>query len=125
MAQVPVLMREGYDDDKTKLEIAIIENLQREDLNPIDRAKAFERLTKEFHFKHIEVAAKVGKSREYVSNTLRLLLMPEEMQNALAEGKISEGHTRPLLMLADRPSKSSKLFLEKLCSSASRCATLR
>jgi ParB family chromosome partitioning protein len=61
----------AFDDDKTKLELAIIENLQREDLNPIDRAKAFERLVKEFHFKHIEVAAKVGKSREYVSNTLR------------------------------------------------------
>jgi ParB family chromosome partitioning protein len=73
VVQVPVLMREGFDDDKTKLELAIIENLQREDLNPIDRAKAFERLVKEFHFKHVEVAAKVGKSREYVSNTLRLL----------------------------------------------------
>ncbi len=112
VAQVPVLMREGFDDDKTKLELAIIENLQREDLNPIDRAKAFERLVKEFNFKHSEVADKVGKSRVYVTNTLRLLGMPEEMQQALADGKISEGHTRPLLMLVDRPQEQQTLFKE-------------
>ncbi|HEY6020002.1 MAG TPA: ParB/RepB/Spo0J family partition protein, partial [Candidatus Paceibacterota bacterium] len=100
--EVPVLIRAAYDDDKTKLEIAIIENLQREDLNPIDRAKAFDQLVHQFGFKHAEVAEKVGKSREYVSNTLRLLALPEEMQQALTDGKISEGHTRPLLMLADR-----------------------
>lgn len=112
IAQVPVLIREAYDDDKTKLELAIIENLQREDLNAIDRAKAFDRLVKEFHFKHVEVAEKIGKSREYVSNTIRLLGMPEEMQQALAEGKISEGHTRPLLMLIDRPEEQNTLFRE-------------
>lgn len=71
--EVPVLIREGEDDDKTKLELAIIENLQREDLNPIDRAKAFYKLVNEFGFKHGEVAEKVGKSREYVSNSIRLL----------------------------------------------------
>jgi ParB family chromosome partitioning protein len=112
VAQVPVLMRDGFDDDKTKLEIAIIENLQREDLNPIDRAKAFDRLVKEFGFKHLDIAAKVGKSREYVSNTIRLLLIPLEMQEALSEGKISEGHTRPLLMLIDRPQEQQTLFKE-------------
>jgi ParB family chromosome partitioning protein len=125
ITQVPVLMREGFDDDKTKLELAIIENLQREDLNPIDRAKAFERLVLKSSILNIsKLPQRWGKSREYVSNTLRLLLMPQEMQDALAEGKISEGHTRPLLMLADRP-QSSRRSLEKLCSSASRCATLR
>lgn len=112
IAQVPVLIRDAFDDDKTKLEIAIIENLQREDLNPIDRAKAFERLVKEFNFKHLEIAEKVGKSREYVSNTLRLLLLPQEMQQALSDGKISEGHTRPLLMLGDRPQEQQTLFRE-------------
>src|SRR5665213_929986 len=65
ISQVPVLIRAGLDDDKTKLELAIIENLQREDLNPIDRAQAFARLTEEFGFKHTEVAQKIGKSREY------------------------------------------------------------
>lgn len=112
VAQVPVTIRAGHDDDRTKLELAIIENLQREDLNPIDRAKAFDQLVKTFGFKHVEVAEKVGKSREYVSNTLRLLALPQEMQDALSEGKISEGHTRPLLMLADRPTEQAILFRE-------------
>ena len=111
--EVPVLIRAAFDDDKTKLEIAIIENLQREDLNPIDRAKAFDKLAKEFNFKHTEIAEKVGKSREYVSNTIRLLLMPQTMQDALSEGRISEGHTRPILMLADRPKTSRRRFLKK------------
>jgi hypothetical protein len=109
---VPVIIRADYDDDKTKLEVAIIENLQREDLNPMDRAHAFARLANEFGFKHVQIAEKVGKSREYVSNTLRLLGLPKDMQDALAEGKISEGHTRPLLMLADRPDEQSVLFRE-------------
>lgn len=112
VATVPALIREAEDDDKTKLELAIVENLQREDLNPVDRAKAFEQLVKEFGFKHIEVAEKVGKSREYVSNSIRLLALPEEMLVALKEGKISEGHTRPLLMLADRPQEQNTLFRE-------------
>ena len=112
VASVPVLIRAGLDDDRTKLELAIIENLQREDLNPIDRAKAFEQLTKQFGFKHTEVAEKVGKSREYVSNTIRLLLLPQAMQDALSEGKITEGHTRPLLMLADRAEEQEVLFRE-------------
>jgi ParB family chromosome partitioning protein len=112
LREVPVLIRSEFEDDKTKLEIAIIENLQREDLNPVDRAKAFSRLVNEFGFKHGEVAEKVGKSREYVSNTIRLLALPQEMQDALSEGKISEGHTRPLLMLTDRPAEQQTLFRE-------------
>jgi ParB family chromosome partitioning protein len=112
LSQVPVLIRSGEDDDKTKLELAIIENLQREDLNPIDRAQAFAKLVNDFGFRHIQVAEKIGKSREYVSNSIRLLLMPQEMQTALSEGKISEGHTRPLLMLLDRPQEQSVLFRE-------------
>ncbi len=110
--EVPVLIRAGQDDDKTKLELAIIENLQREDLNPIDRAKAFDQLVKQFGFKHTEVAEKIGKSREYVSNTLRLLMLPPTMQEALRDGKISEGHTRPLLMLIERPQEQETLFRE-------------
>lgn len=109
---VPALIRETEDDDKTKLELAIVENLQREDLNPVDRAKAFEQLVKEFGFKHSEVAEKVGKSREYVSNSIRLLALPQEMLDALMAGKINEGHTRPLLMLADRPEEQNTLFRE-------------
>ena len=110
--EVPVLIRAGQDDDKTKLELAIIENLQREDLNPIDRAKAFDQLAKQFGFKHTEIAEKIGKSREYVSNSIRLLGLPQEMQQAVSDGKISEGHTRPLLMLTDRPQEQQTLFKE-------------
>lgn len=114
LTQVPATIRTGdpEDDNRMKLELAIIENLQREDLNPVDRAKAFDRLAKEFNFKHAQIAAKVGKSREYVSNTLRLLLLPEDMLTALQEGKISEGHTRPLLMLIDRKEEQAALFKE-------------
>lgn len=112
LTQVPAIIKSGENDDKLKLELAIIENLQREDLNPLDRAKAFKKLADEFGLKHGEIGQKVGKSREYVSNSIRLLLLPEEMQMALAEGKISEGHTRPLLMLIDRKEEQITLFKE-------------
>ena len=110
--QVPVVIRSGEDDDRMKLEIAIIENLQREDLNAVDRAKAFQRLVKEFGLKHIDISKRVGKSREYVSNSLRILMLPQEMQDALSRDEISEGHTRPLLMLMDRPPEQKTLFTE-------------
>lgn len=110
--QVPVVIRSGEDDDRMKLELAIIENLQREDLNPVDRAQAFKRLVEEFGLKHIEIGKRVGKSREYVSNSLRILLLPQDMLDALSKGNISEGHTRPLLMLMDKPQEQRTLFVE-------------
>src|SRR6185369_1338416 len=94
VSQVPVIIRVG-DTAIMKLELAIIENLQREDLNAVDRARAFFRLVNEFKFTHNEVAKKIGKSREHVSNTLRILTLSDEILNALSEGKITEGHTRP------------------------------
>ncbi len=112
LSQVPVIIRSSHEDARVKLELAIIENLQREDLNPVDRARAFQRLVDEFNFKHVQIAEKVGKSREYVSNSLRLLTLPEDLLNALSEGKISEGHARPLMMLNDRPEEQSTLFKE-------------
>lgn len=112
LSQVPVIIRNSEENDRLKLELAIIENLQREDLNPVDRARAFQRLVDEFNFKHVEIGQKVGKSREYVSNTLRILSLPESMLNGLSDGKISEGHTRPLLMLTGRPQEQEVLFKE-------------
>ncbi len=112
LSQVPVIIRMDDEHGLMKLELAIIENLQREDLNPVDRARAFERLANEFGFKHTEIAAKVGKSREYVSNSLRILALPEEMIKALEQGLINEGHTRPLLMLSDRKEEQTVLFKE-------------
>ncbi|MES3004889.1 MAG: ParB/RepB/Spo0J family partition protein [Patescibacteria group bacterium] len=115
LKQVPVLIKIGDEtNDLMKLELAIIENIQREDLNPVDRAKAFQRLVDEFGFKHAEIGKKVGKSREYVSNSLRLLMLPEDMLTALSQGRISEGHTRPLMMLNDRPEEQAVLFKEIL-----------
>ncbi len=111
LLQVPVVIRTG-DDSQAKLELAIIENLQREDLNAVERARAFLRFVDEFKYTHAQIGQKMGKSREYVSNTLRLLQLPEEILNALSEGKISEGHTRPLMMLADRPEEQQVLFKE-------------
>lgn len=112
LVQVPVLIRSSEDSDQMKLELAIIENIQREDLSPVDRAHAFDRLVKEFNFTHGEIGKKVGKSREYVSNTLRILMLPEYILTALSEGKITEGHTRPLMMLIDRPEEQETLFKE-------------
>ncbi len=112
LKEVPALIREGTDTDKAKLELAIIENLQREDLNAVERAKAFKQLVDEFGLKHTEIAEKIGKSREYVSNTIRLLLLPPEVLQALSEGKIAEGHTRPILMLSEHPEQQINLFKE-------------
>lgn len=112
LSQIPAIIRDGEQTDKMKLELAIIENLQREDLNPIDRARSFKQLVEQFGLKHTEIAEKIGKSREYVSNSVRLLMMPQEIQDALSEGKIAEGHTRPILMLIDRPEEQTVLFKE-------------
>ncbi len=114
LSRVPALIRTGEETDKLKLEMAIIENLQREDLNPLDRAQAFQKLVTEFSLKHVEVAKKIGKSREYVSNSIRILALPQEVLDALMAGKITEGHTRPILMLNDRPEEQITLFKEIL-----------
>lgn len=111
IAQVPVIIRMG-DTSQEKLELAIIENLQRADLNPVERAQAFARLAAEFKLAHADIGKKMGRSREYVTNTLRILSLPEEILAALSGGKITEGHTRPLLMLIDRPEEQMVLFKE-------------
>ena len=111
LTQIPVVIRHG-ENNLTKLELAIIENLQREDLNAIDRAKALQKLIDEFGISHAETAAKIGKSREYVSNSLRLLSLPEHMQGAIVGKEMSEGHARPLLALNSRPQERETLFKE-------------
>lgn len=109
LSQVPVVIRKES-DEKTKLELAIIENLQREDLNAIDRAMAFGKLADDFKLKHYEIAARVGKSREYVSNTIRLLMLPEEIQSGLVKGEVSEGHCRALLALDGKLEEQMALY---------------
>lgn len=114
LAQVPVIIRSGEQTEQEKLELAIIENLQREDLNSVDRAIAFQQLANVFNLTHAQIAAKMGRSREYVSNTLRLLALPEYMLSALRQAEITEGHARALLMLSDRTEEQDVLFREIL-----------
>ena len=114
LSQVPVIIRDGEESEQEKLELAIIENLQREDLNAVDRALAFRQLSDVFGLSHGQVAKKVGRSREYVSNTIRLLALPDYMLSALRQAEISEGHARTLLMLNDRPEEQDVVFREIL-----------
>lgn len=94
---VPAILRQV--GDQQLLELALIENLQRADLNPLEEAEAYRQLTADFGLSHEQVAERVGKSRAAVTNTLRLLGLPDAARKALLEGKISEGHARALLSL--------------------------
>ena len=114
VAQVPVIIREGEQSEQEKLELAIIENLQREDLNAVDRAIAFRQLADVFGLSHMQVAKKMGRSREYVSNSIRILALPDYMLTAVRTGDLSEGHARALLMLNDRPEEQDTVFRETL-----------
>lgn len=96
---VPVVVKKT--SPKGMLEMAIVENVQRTDLNPIDRAKAFERLMVEFGHTNIEIAKKVSKSAPYVSNSLRLLSLPDALKDGLISGAITEGHARALAAIDD------------------------
>jgi len=100
--EVPVVIMETSGDDET-LELALIENIQRQDLNPIEEAIAYSRLIEEFRLTQEEVAHKVGRKRSTVTNTLRLLKLPESLQNDVVSSLISEGHARVLLRLKDNP----------------------
>lgn len=119
LREVPVVIRAGEQTDRMKLELAIIENLQREDLNAIDRAKALAQLAEAFGTSHAEIAAKIGRSREYVSNSIRLLQLPEAIQQAVVGRELTEGHARALLMLTDRPEERDTLFKEILLKKTS------
>jgi ParB family chromosome partitioning protein len=100
LEKVPAIIKDSM-VDQTKLEVALIENIQRKELNPIEEAQAYERLMKTFNMTQDQVAKKVGKSRPTIANTVRLLNLPAEIQRAVIEGKLSEGHARPLLGLTD------------------------
>lgn len=103
---VPAIVKQEM-VDQTKLEVALIENIQRRELNPIEEAQAYERLMKTFNLTQDQVAKKVGKSRPAVANTVRLLNLPAEIQRGVIEGKIMEGHARAILGLND----SEKMLL--------------
>jgi ParB family chromosome partitioning protein len=98
LPEVPVVLRDA--DDRTALELALIENLQRENLNPIEEAQGFAQLIEQFQFTQEEAAGKVGKSRVVVTNALRLLKLPAGVQNYLRDGRLSVGHAKVILGLA-------------------------
>jgi len=97
---VPAIVREV--DETTSLEHALVENLHRQDLNPLEEAAAYQQLIEDFHLTHDQVAARVGKSRAAISNTLRLFQLPPAIQKLVADGQLSAGHARALLGTPDR-----------------------
>jgi len=107
LKQVPVIVRQTT--DQQRLELALIENVQRADLNPLEEANAYRQLNEEFHLSHEEIAVRVGKSRVAVTNTLRLLNLPGSLQRALVDEEITEGHARALLGLTNPRAMESAL----------------
>jgi ParB family transcriptional regulator, chromosome partitioning protein len=97
LKEVPVIVRQASDRDV--LEMALIENLQREDLNPIEEARAYNRLAEEFQMKQEDIAKRVGKNRATVANAMRLLDLAQSVQDLVSHGKITAGHAKVLLML--------------------------
>ena len=97
LREIPILVRDVSDSEM--LELSLIENIQREDLNPIEEAEAYKRLMEQFHLTQEEISKKVGKDRSTIANTVRLLKLPPEIKLSLAEGKITMGHARAFLSL--------------------------
>ncbi|MGO8836145.1 MAG: ParB/RepB/Spo0J family partition protein [Limisphaerales bacterium] len=110
LAEVPVIVRQA--DDRAVLELALIENLQRENLNAIEEAHGFEQLAGQFQLTQEEIAVKVGKSRAVVANAMRLLKLPPAVQNYIREGRLSVGHAKVILGIADE--KKLKLAAERI-----------
>ena len=106
LAKVPVAILEAV-DDRRLLELALVENLQRSDLNPIEEAEAYATLQKDFGLSHETVAERVGKSRPTITNALRLLRLPEAVLDLLREGKLAAGQARPLLGLETEEQQSA------------------
>jgi ParB family chromosome partitioning protein len=107
MESIPVLVADQV-DNLLSLEQAVVENLHREDLHPLEEAAAYQQLIDEFSLIHDQIAKRVGKSRTYITNTLRLLALGESAQLALGSGKISAGHARALLAISD-PEAQTKM----------------
>jgi ParB family chromosome partitioning protein len=112
LREIPAIIKRGQTAERQKLELALIENVQREDLNPVERARAFKQLIDEFGLAQRDVAERIGKSREYVANAVRLLSLPAHIQSALESGVISEGHARAILTMQGLPESQNKLFEE-------------
>ena len=110
LSRIPAMIRPA--EDQQQLILALVENLQRSDLNPVDEARAFEQLRNDFGLTHEEVALRVGRERSTVSNALRLLELPPAALDAVSRGTLTAGHARSLLPLAKSP--KFDLFLQKV-----------
>lgn len=111
LEHLPAIVRQV--DEREAMEVALVENLQREDLNPVEEARAYQELQETFGLTQEELAERVGKSRPAVANSMRLLKLPEEVLGLLAEGRLTEGHARALLTLP--PSADVTAIAEKVC----------
>ncbi len=101
-AEAPSVVRSGVKGDKNRLELALTENVQRQNLNPIEEAMGYKRLNEEYGMSHEEIGARVGKSRVAITNSMRVLQLPAEIQQGLIDGKITTGHARAILMIPDK-----------------------
>jgi ParB family transcriptional regulator, chromosome partitioning protein len=110
LSEIPIVLVDV--DDKTSLEFAIIENVQREDLNAIEEATGYQNLIDEYNYTQSELANSLGKSRSHITNTLRLLKLPEDVKKHLVEGRLSAGHGRALLNLGD-PSAAARQVIQQ------------
>lgn len=113
LPHVPVVVRDDFDEQRMKLEVALVENVQRRDLNVLEEAEAYGRLASEFGLAHAAIAEKVGKSREVISNTLRILNLPPNIKEAIRSGKIERTHARTLLAFKD-PNQQQGMFKQLL-----------
>ena len=107
MPRVPAIIREA--SDQQLVELALVENVQRADLNPLEAAEAYRQLSQEFGLSHEDISSRVGKSRSAITNTLRLLNLPQAAQKALVDAEISEGHARALLSLPTSQAQTAVL----------------
>lgn len=107
--RVPCVVRRGITADSSRLQLALIENLQRQDLNSVEEAMAYQQLNEEYGMTHDEIGEKVGRSRVSITNTIRILQLPAEIQRGLIGGKISAGHARAILMIPD-PEKQQRFY---------------
>lgn len=110
MTEIPVIIREV--DDRVALELAIVENVQRADLNPVEEARGYQQLIDDHSYTQSELAKVIGKSRSHVANTLRLLTLPDTVCDMLAEGALSAGHARALIT-ADNPVVLARRIIEQ------------
>ena len=113
LPRIPVVVRDDFDEQKTKLEVALVENLQRENLNVLEEAEAYQRFGSEFNMTQQQIAEKVGKSREVIANAVRVLNLPGNIKEAIRSGKIERTHARTLLAFKN-PDDQQKMFTQLL-----------